>query len=325
MDQSQLSRNLAMELVRVTEIAALCAARYMGRDDKIGADQAAVDGMRHMLNAIDMKALVVIGEGEKDEAPMLYNGEVLGQTDHPEVDLAVDPIDGTTPLAKGRENSIATVAIAPRNTMFQPGPFVYMDKLAVGPKCKGLVDIGKPVAENLGRISEALKKSKEDVTVVVLDRPRHEELIAQIREFGARIRLITDGDVVGALTTAWPDSGVDVMMGVGGTPEGVLAACALRAMGGEIQGKLYPRNDEERTAGIELGYELEKVLMLEDLVSSEDVFFSATGITDGTLLHGVRIENHLAHTDSIVIRGKTGTVRKVLTTHSLEKLDLLRK
>ena len=318
MDSSQLSRNLSMELVRVTEKAALSAYQFMGRDDKISADQAAVDGMRHMLNKIDMKATVVIGEGEKDEAPMLYNGEILGMAEQPEVDLAVDPIDGTTPLAKGRENSIATLAIAPRNTMFQPGPFVYMEKLAVGPKCKGLVNINKSVTENLKIISDALNKRPEDVTVVVLDRSRHEELINEIREFGARVRLILDGDVIGALVTSWPDTGIDAMMGIGGTPEGVLAACALRALGGDMQGRLYARNDDERQEAINLSIDVEKVLILDDLVSSDDVYFAATGITDGTILQGVQNDGNRASTDSLIIRGKSGSVRQIRTTHNLD-------
>ena len=233
------TKNLALELVRVTEAAALMAARYMGRDDKIGADQAAVDGMRYMLNSVDMEARVVIGEGEKDEAPMLYNGEILGKSDELKIDLAVDPIDGTRPLAQGRPNSIATVAAAPRGTMYDPGPFVYMDKIAVGPESKGLINIEKPVEENLRIIAKATGKRPRDVTVIILDRPRHKDLVAQVRQAGARIRFIDDGDVAAALMTAQEDSGIDVLMGIGGTPEGVLAACAFRAMGGEIQGKLF--------------------------------------------------------------------------------------
>jgi len=315
------SRNLAMELVRVTEAAALAAARFMGRDDKEAADQAAVDGMRLILNSIDMDGIVVIGEGEKDEAPMLYNGEKIGSGVPPRVDLAVDPIDGTTPLAKGRSNSIATVAIAPRGTMYDPGPFVYMNKIAVGPACKGVIDIEKPVKDNLRAIAKALGKREEDITAVILDRARHEELIAEVRRCGARIRLITDGDVAGALMTSWGDSEIDVLLGVGGTPEGVLAACALRAMGGEIQGKLYARNDDELQRGKEMGYDFDKVITMDDLVSSNDVFFAATGITDGELLRGVRYISHGAVTDSIVVRGLTGTVRQIVATHSLEKLQ----
>lgn len=322
-DNTQPSRNLAMDLVRVTEAAALCAARYMGRDDKKAADQAAVDGMRYMLNTIDMKAIVIIGEGEKDEAPMLFNGEELGTGVPPEMDIAVDPIDGTTPLAKGRDNSIATVSMAPRNTMFDPGPFVYMNKIAVGPQCKGVVDIEKPVSENLKAIADAKGKNLEDITVVILDRPRHEELIAEVRQCNARIRLITDGDVAGALMTAWPGSGIDVLMGVGGTPEGVLAACALRAMGGEIQGKLYARNEDELRQGQEMGYDFDMLLTMDELVSSEDVFFAATGITDGELLRGVKYDGQVVHTHSLVVRGSTHTVRQVIATHDIGKLKEL--
>lgn len=314
------SRNLAIELVRVTEAAALSAARFMGRGDKEGADQASVDGMRLMLNAIAMDGVVVIGEGEKDEAPMLYNGERLGAGGPPELDIAVDPIDGTTPLSKGRENSIATVALAPKGTMFDPGPFVYMDKIAVGPNCRGAIDIQESVADNLHAIAQCLGKRLEDVTVIMLDRPRHESLVAQVRACGARIRQIMDGDVAGALMTAWPDAGIDVLLGIGGTPEGVLAACALRAMGGEIQGKLYARNDEERRRGREMGYDFDQVLTMDDLVASDDVFFAATGITDGGLLDGVKYDRHGAHTDSLVIRGITGTIRQIRATHRLEKL-----
>ncbi len=320
---SKPSRNLAMDLVRVTEAAALLAARYMGRDDKEGADQAAVDGMRVLLNSIDMEATVVIGEGEKDEAPMLFNGEVLGLGGEPKLDIAVDPIDGTRPLAQGRPNSIATVAAAPRGTMFDPGPFMYMNKIAVGPACKGKINIEKSTKENLQAIAKAKGIRPQDLTVVVLDRPRHNELVKEIREFGSRIRFIDDGDVAGALMTALPDSGIDVLIGIGGTPEGVLAACALRAMGGEIQGKLFARNDEELKTGIELGYDFEQVLTMDDLVASDDVFFTATGITDGELLDGVKYLPKGARTESIVVRGITGTVRTIISNHSFVKLDAI--
>ncbi len=321
LSEKKPSRNLAIELARVTEAAALSAARFMGRDDKEGADQASVDAMRMMLNTVDMNGVVIIGEGEKDEAPMLYNGELLGTGILPDMDIAVDPIDGTTPLAKGRDNSIATVALAPRGTMFDPGPFVYMDKIAVGPLCRGVIDIEKPVAENLQAIAKAQGKRQEDITVVMLDRPRNQDLMDQARACGARIRLITDGDVAGALMTAWPDSGIDVLLGIGGTPEGVLAACAIRAMGGEIQGKLFARNDEELKRGQEMGYNFEQVLTMDDLVSSDDVFFAATGITDGELLDGVKYQPHGARTDSLVVRGLTGTVRQIRAVHSFEKLE----
>lgn len=314
------SRNLALDLVRVTEAAALAASPFMGRDDKIAADQAAVDGMRMILKTLDMEALVVIGEGEKDEAPMLYNGEIVGKAGAVLMDLAVDPIDGTRPLAQGKLNSIATVAISPRGTMYDPGPFVYMDKIAVGPECKGLINIEKPVKENLEAIAKAKEIRLQDVTVVVLDRPRHEQLVKEIREAGSRIRFIDDGDVAGALMTAFPDTGVDILMGIGGTPEGVLAACALKTMGGEIQGKLYARNDDELNMGREMGFNFDDIITMNDMVSSNDVFFSATGITDGEFLDGVKYSANSARTESIILRGLTGTIRKISAVHQLEKL-----
>lgn len=321
MNSQKPTRNLALELVRVTEAAALSAGRFMGRGDKILADKAAVDAMRLVLNSIDMDALIVIGEGEKDEAPMLFNGEKVGTGKPPLVDLAVDPIDGTRPLANGFLNSIATVSIAPRDTMFDPGPFVYMDKIAVGPKAKGLIDIEAPLKENLNKIALSEDKAINDITVVVLQRARHDELIQEIREIGARIRLIPDGDVAGALMTCLPESGIDALIGIGGTPEGVLAACAIRAMGGELQGKLFIRNQEEKELGLKMGYSLDKVLTMDDLVSSNDVFFAATGITDGELLGGVRYTGHGGETESLVIRGKTGTVRWINAKHNFEKLN----
>ena len=321
MSNSTPSRNLAMELVRVTEAAALSAARFMGRGDKVGGDQAAVDGMRLVLNTIEMDGIIVIGEGQKDAAPMLYNGEKLGIGTTPQVDIAVDPIDGTRPLAEGRFNSVSTVAMAPRGSMFDPGPFVYMNKIAVGPAAKGAINVELSVEENLRAIAKATGKRIQDLVVVILDRPRHEELKSEVRRCGSRIRMIDDGDVAGALMTALPDAGIDVLMGIGGTPEGVLAACALRAMGGEIQGKLFARNDEELTRGRAMGYDFEKVLTMDDLVSSEDVFFAATGITDGELLDGVKYFPHGARTHSLVVRGVTGTVRQVIATHSLDKLE----
>ena len=321
MHSQKPTRNLAMELVRVTEAASLSAGRFMGRGAKEVADKAAVDAMRLVLNSIDMEAIVVIGEGEKDEAPMLFNGEVVGTGKPPLVDLAVDPIDGTRPLANGFLNSIATVSIAPRNTMYNPGPFVYMEKIAVGPAAKGLIDIEAPLKDNLEKIARSEDKSIKDLTVIMLQRPRHDELIKEVREIGARIRLIPDGDVAAALMTCLPESGIDVLLGVGGTPEGVLAACALRAMGGEIQGKLYIRNEQEKKLGLEMGYSLDKIITMDDLVSSDDVFFAATGITDGELLPGVRYTGHGAETHSLVIRGKTGTVRWIHGKHNFEKLN----
>jgi fructose-1,6-bisphosphatase II len=315
------SRNLAMELVRVTEAAALSAARFMGRGDKIAGDQAAVDGMRLVLNTVEMDGIIVIGEGEKDDAPMLYNGEKLGTGDPPKVDIAVDPIDGTRPLAEGRVNSISTVALAPRGTMYNPGPFVYMNKIAVGPAAKGAINVEASVEENLREIAKASGKRIQDLAVVMLERPRHEQLKAEVRRCGARLRMIDDGDVAGALMSAWPDSGIDVLMGIGGTPEGVLAACALRAMGGEIQGKLYARNEDELARGKAMGYDFDKVLTMDDLVASEDVFFAATGITDGELLDGVKYFPKGARTHSLVVRGVTGTVRQIIATHKFEKLE----
>jgi fructose-1,6-bisphosphatase II len=321
MNTQKPSRNLALELVRVTEAAALSAGRFMGRGDKELADKAAVDAMRLVLNSIDMEALVVIGEGEKDEAPMLFNGEIVGTGKPPLVDLAVDPIDGTRPLADGFLNSIATVSIAPRDTMYNPGPFVYMDKIAVGPQAKGLIDIEAPLEDNLKKIAKSEGKSIKDVTVIILQRPRHDELIRKVRQIGARIRLIPDGDVAAALMTCLPESGIDALLGIGGTPEGVLAACALRAMGGEIQGKLFIRNEEEKKLGLEMEYDLDKVITMDDLVSSNDVFFAATGITDGELLSGVRYSGQAAETQSLVIRGRTGTVRWITAKHNLKKLN----
>jgi fructose-1,6-bisphosphatase II len=317
------TRNLALELARVTEAAAMMAGRFMGRGDKEGADQAAVNAMRLVLSTVDMNGVIVIGEGEKDSAPMLYNGEKVGNGSAPDVDVAVDPIDGTRPLAFGRSNSLATVALSPRGTMYDPGPFVYMNKLAVGPEAKGKIDIEKPITENLKAIAKAKDKDLEDLTTIILDRPRHNDMIAEIRKAGARIRQIPDGDVAAALMTAWPDSGVDVLIGIGGTPEGVIAACALRAMGGEIQGKLYARDEEELQRGRDAGYDFDKIITMDDLVSSEDVFFAATGITDGELLRGVRYKGDQIMTDSLVVRGLTGTVRQIRATHTVDKLDNL--
>lgn len=315
------TRNLALDLVRVTEAAALAAARFMGRGDKIAADRAAVDAMRLILNTVEMDGSIVIGEGEKDEAPMLFNGERLGTGNPPKLDIAVDPIDGTRPLSTGLWNSIATVALAPRGTMFDPGPALYMNKIAVGPEARDVIDIDAPVEDNLRKIAKARGEDVEDLTVVILDRPRHEKLIAEVREkTGVRIRLIPDGDVAGALMTAWPGSGIDVLLGVGGSPEGVIAACALRAMGGNMQGKLVARSPEELERGKALGYDYDRVLCIEDLVSSNDVFFAATGITNGELLRGVDYFADGATTDSLVVRGTTGTMRRIQSTHRLDKL-----
>ena len=321
MDRGEPTRNLALELVRVTEAGALSAGRWMGRGEKESADHAAVEAMRLVMSSISMHGIIVIGEGEKDNAPMLYNGEHVGNGQAPEVDVAVDPIDGTRPLAFGRTNSIATMAIAPRSTMFDPGPFVYMNKIAVGPDAKGKIDIEASITDNLKAIAKATGKDIKDLTTIVLDRPRHDDLVSEIRKNGARIRLIPDGDVAGALMTALPNTGIDVLFGIGGTPEGVLAACALRAMGGEIQGKLYARDEDELRRGNEAGYDFNKVLTMNDLVSSEDVFFAATGITDGELLRGVKYYGHGARTESLVVRGLTGTVRKIVADHRMDKLN----
>lgn len=313
-------RNLALELVRVTEAAALAAGRFMGRGDKEGGDKAAVDAMRLVLNTVEMDGIIVIGEGEKDKAPMLYNGEVLGTGHDPKMDIAVDPIDGTRLLALGRANSLATVAIADRGSMFNPGPIVYMDKIAVGPEGKGAIDIEMSPLVNLRSVARAKGKDIRDLTVMILDRPRHEKLISDVRKAGARIRLITDGDVAGAVMTAWPDSGIDLLMGVGGTPEGVISACALKAMGGEIQGKLYPRDEDEAQKARDMGYDLNKVLTIDDLVKSDNVFFAATGITDGELLDGVKYYGNGARTHSLVMRSRSGTVREIVARHRWDKL-----
>ncbi|HID87408.1 MAG TPA: class II fructose-bisphosphatase, partial [Anaerolineae bacterium] len=281
-------RNLALELVRVTEAAALSAGRWMGRGDREGCDRAAVDAMRFMLSTIDMDGVVVIGEGEKDHAPMLYTGERVGNGNPPRVDVAVDPIDGTRLLSLGRSDALSVVALSERGTMFDPGPVVYMEKLVVGPQARGTVDINAPVEENLRNIARALRKDVDDLTVVILDRPRHEEMIRRIRAVGARIKLITDGDVAGAIMAASEETGVDVLMGIGGSPEGVIAACAIKCLGGEMQARLWPRDEAERERALALGYDLDRVLTTEDLVRGDNVFFAATGITDGELLQGVR-------------------------------------
>ena len=314
-------RNLAMELVRVTEAAAMAAARWMGRGDKEGADGAAVDAMRAVLDSVQMDGIVVIGEGEKDEAPMLYNGENVGDGNGPLADVAVDPIDGTTLTALGRANAIAVLAVSDRGTMFNPGPCVYMEKIAVGPDCVGVIDINASVTENLQAVAKAKGERVRDITVVILDRDRHNDIIGEVREAGARIRLIPDGDVAGAISTAWADTGADVLMGIGGTPEGVISAAALKAMGGEMQGKLWPRNEAERTESIEQGYDLDQVLTTDDLVKGDNCFFAATGVTDGDLLRGVHYTPDHCTTQSLVMRSKSGTVRQINAQHALNKLE----
>src|SRR5688572_27017544 len=280
-------RNLALELVRVTEAAALAASRWMGRGDKEGADGAAVDAMRIVLNTVPMDGIVVIGEGEKDEAPMLYNGEQIGDGTPPMTDIAVDPVEGTTLTSLGRGNAISVIAVSERGSMFNPGPCFYMEKVAVGPEAAGSIDISRSATENLEAVAKAKGASVRDITAVILDRDRHADLISEVRAAGARVRLIPDGDVIGAVSTAWPDSGADILFGIGGTPEGVIAAAALKCMGGEIQGRLWPRNGGEGTAGIQDGYSLDQVLTTDDLVRSDNVFFAVTGITDGEVLKGV--------------------------------------
>jgi fructose-1,6-bisphosphatase II len=313
-------RNLALELVRVTEAAALAASRWMGRGDKEGADAAAVAAMRHVLSSVSMDGLVIIGEGEKDEAPMLFNGERVGDGNPPKADVAVDPIDGTTLTSLGRGGALSVIAVSEQGTMFSPGPCVYMEKLAVGPDAVGRVDLKRSATENLRAIAEAKGCQVSDLTAVVLDRERHAELISELRRAGACIRLISDGDVAGAIATAWPDSGVDVLFGIGGTPEGVLAAAALKSMGGELQGRLWPRNEPERKAAQQAGYDLDAVLRTDDLIQGNNCFFAATGITDGELLKGVRFRTSGAVTTSLVMRSTSGTVRRVEASHRLAKL-----
>jgi fructose-1,6-bisphosphatase II len=313
-------RNLALELVRVTEAAAMAAGRWVGRGDKNGGDGAAVDAMRKLINSVSMQGVVVIGEGEKDNAPMLFNGEEVGDGTGPECDVAVDPIDGTTLMAKGMPNSIAVLAVAERGAMFDPSAVFYMEKIAVGPDAVGVVDINAPIAENIRRVAKAKRTGIADVTVCILDRPRHEKLVHEVRDAGARIEFITDGDVAGAISAAREQTGVDMLVGIGGTPEGIIAACALKCLGGEIQGKLWPRDDEERQKAIDAGHDLDRVLGTDDLVSGDNVFFCATGVTDGELLKGVHYRRGGASTESLVMRSRSGTIRTVASWHSLTKL-----
>ncbi|MGQ9489432.1 MAG: class II fructose-bisphosphatase [Anaerolineae bacterium] len=313
-------RNLALDLVRVTEAAALAAGRWMGRGQKEAADQAAVDAMRLVLNTIEMDGVIVIGEGEKDHAPMLYNGERLGTGQPPQVDIAVDPIDGTTLTALGRSGALSVVALSARGTMFSPGKLVYMDKIAVGPEAKGVIDINAPVKENLEAIARAKHRDVDDLTVIILDRPRHAELIQQVREAGARIRLIGDGDVAAAISASIEGTGIDALFGIGGSPEAVITAAALKCLGGEIQCKLWPRNDEEREYALARGLDLNQVLTSDDLVQGNDIFFAATGITRGELLDGVQYFGNGARTSSVVMRAKSGTIRYITATHRWDKL-----
>jgi fructose-1,6-bisphosphatase II len=314
-------RNLALELVRVTEAAAMAAGRWIGRGEKNSADQAAVDAMRVVLDTVSMAGVVVIGEGEKDEAPMLFNGEEIGNGQGSEVDVAVDPLEGTRLTALGMPNAIATVAVAERGTMFFPGAAVYMNKIACGPEAADVIDIDAPPAENVRRVAKARGISPSEVSVVVLDRDRHADLIAELREVGAKVLLITDGDVAPAIAAAQPGTGVHLLMGIGGTPEGVLSAAALKCVGGAIQGKLWPRNDEERQSLVDDGYDIDRVLTTDDLIGSQNVFFAATGVTTGALLRGVRYTRDGATTDSIVMRSRSGTVRRIEATHAFHKLE----
>jgi len=314
-------RNLAMELVRVTESAALASARWVGRGQKNKADEAAVKAMRSVLSTVSMDGVVVIGEGEKDEAPMLFNGEQVGDGSSPLTDVAVDPIDGTRLTAEGRPNALSVIAVAERGSMYDPGPTFYMEKIAVGPDAVGSIDITASPTQNLRWIAKAKQESVSDLTVVILDRPRHEALIDEVRASGARIRLITDGDVYGAVATSWPDAGVDVLLGIGGTPEGVITAAALKSMGGEIQGRLWARDDEEREQIEAAGYDLSEVLTTDTLVSGDDAFFAATGITDGPLLRGVRFDRTGVHTESLVVRSRSGTVRIISARHEQAKVN----
>jgi fructose-1,6-bisphosphatase II len=319
-DPTVPDRNLALELGRVTAAAALAAARLVGRGDKEAADQAAVDAMREMLDTVQMDGVVVIGEGEKDHAPMLYNGEHVGDGTGPRCDVAVDPVDGTTLTAKGMPNAVAVLAVAPRGSMYDPSAVFYMDKLATGPEAADVVDIRLPVAENIRRCAKAKGVAKEDITVCVLDRPRHQELVEEIRAAGARIKFIADGDVAGAIMAARPETGIDLMVGVGGTPEGIITACAMKALGGVIQGRLWPTTDEERQRALDAGHKLEAVLSTDDLVSGDDCFFMATGITDGELLRGVRYVHVGATTHSLVMRSRSGTIRTITSEHQFRKL-----
>ena len=317
-------RNLALELVRVTEAAALGAARMIGRGDKEGADQAAVDAMRHMLDSVRFDGVVVIGEGEKDKAPMLFNGEQIGDGSPPAVDIAVDPLEGTTLTARGMPNALSVIALAPRGTMFDPGPCVYMEKMAGSAQIADLLDLDRPIEETVRLVAERKGTAVGDVMVMMLDRPRHEEQLGRVRDAGARVRLISDGDVAGVLLACDERSFVDLLWGIGGTPEGVLAAAAVKCIGGGLIGRLYPRSAEERAAALSAGYDLERVLSTGDLVASDDCFFSATGVTDGDVLAGVRYEGvRGATTESLVMRSKSGTVRRIYARHDRSKIRRL--
>jgi fructose-1,6-bisphosphatase II len=313
-------RNLALELVRVTEAAAMAAARWVGFGDKNGSDGAAVNAMRALVQSVSMRGVVVIGEGEKDDAPMLFNGEAVGDGTGPEVDVAVDPIDGTTLCAKGMPNALSVLAVSERGTMYDPSAVFYMEKLVTGPAAADVVDINAPLADNLAKIAKAKSEQIKDLTVIILDRPRHEGLVQEIRAAGARIKFITDGDVAGAVMAAREGTGIDLLVGVGGTPEGVITACAMKCLGGVIQGRLWPKDDAERRRALDAGHDLDRVLFTDDLVTGNNVFFVATGVTDGEMLEGVRFRGGTATTHSIVMRSKSGTIREVKSEQGLAKL-----
>jgi len=318
---SKPDRNLALELVRVTEAAALAAARWVGRGEKESADGAAVDAMRLLLDTVPMDGTVVIGEGEKDEAPMLYNGERIGDGSPPEVDIAVDPLEGTTLAARGMPSALSVIALAERGTMFDPGPCVYMEKIAGGPEIADCLSLNDPLAEVVARVAERKGKGVGDVSIIMLDRPRHEQAVAEIRETGARVRLISDGDVSAALFAVSAEAGVDLLWGIGGTPEGVISAAAIKCLGGQLLAKLWPRDDDEREAALAAGYDLDETLDVDRLVAGDDVFFAATGVTDGELLQGVRYTGGgKATTESLVMRSRSGTVRTVHARHDQAKL-----
>lgn len=320
-DSRTPDRNLAMELVRVTEAAALASGRWVGRGMKNEGDGAAVDAMRKLINSVDMNGVVVIGEGEKDEAPMLFNGECVGTGVGAEVDIAVDPVDGTTLMAEGRPNAISVLAAAERGSMYDPSAVFYMQKIAVGPEAVGVIDIEAPVEHNIKKVAKAKGIAPSDVTVVVLDRPRHNQLMADIRAAGAKVRMISDGDVAGAVAAAQDTNAIDIMMGTGGTPEGIITACAMKCMGGEIQGKLAPTSDEEAQKAINAGHDLNRVLTTNDLVTSDDCYFVATGVTNGDMLRGVSYRKNGATTRSLVMRSRSGTIRYIESVHQLAKLQ----
>jgi fructose-1,6-bisphosphatase II len=321
MNDQKPDRNLALELARVTEAAALGAGRWVGRGDKEAADQAAVDAMRLMIDTVSMHGTVVIGEGEKDEAPMLYNGEEVGNGEGPGVDVAVDPVDGTRLTANGEPNALSVIALAARGAMFFPGPAMYMEKVATGAEARDVIDVTAPPEENIRHVAKAKGVRPEEVVVTILDRPRHGDVIQACRDVGARVFLIRDGDVAGAISAALPRTGTDLLLGIGGTPEGVIAAAALKCLGGSIQGKLFPRNEDERRKLLDDGYDLGRVLATEDLVAGDDVFFAATGVTDGALLEGVKYWPDGATTYSLVMRARSGTIRMIEAEHQFEKLE----